>query len=296
MPAHTALHPLLTRLSREAQGWLFMAPAVAVIGVFLIASGLFALYLSFTDYNALRAPHFIGLANYRRILADPIAVRCFLNTVKYVVMFVPANLVLALAVALLLSRPVRGIRIIRTVYFIPVVISSVVVVSIFKAVFEFKFGVANYLLQMAHLEPVPWYSDRHWALFTIALLGLWKSVPFNSIIFLAGLQDVPGELLDAARVDGANAWGRFRHVIVPYLRPVITFVLVLSTIGAFRVFTEMFVLTKGGPENSTRTISLYAYNTAFTYWNMGYASALSFVLMGIVLVIALVQLRVSRTE
>ncbi len=286
----------LRRMAAHLQGWVFMSPAVVVIGTFLIAAGLYAFYLSFTDYNALRAPHFIGLNNYRRILVDPIAVRSFLNTVKYAAMFVPLNLALALALAMLLNGRFRGIRLVRGVYFIPVVVSTVVVVSIFKALCEYKFGVVNYLLQRAHLEPIPWYADRHWALFTIVLLGLWKSAPFNAIIFLAGLQDVPAELIDAARVDGANAWGRFRHVVLPHLRPVTTFVLVLSTIGAFRVFTEMYVLTKGGPENSTRTISLYAYNTAFTYWNMGYASALSFVLLGIVLVIALVQLRASRAE
>ena len=285
-----------TRLERHVQGWLFMGPAVAVIGTFLIASGLYAFYLSFTDYNALGPPKFVGISNYRRIFADPIAVRSFLNTVKYAAMFVPLNLVFSLGLAMLLNRRFPGMRIIRGIYFIPVVVSTVVVVSIFKAMLEYKFGVVNYLVQAVGLEPIPWYADRHWALFTIVLLGLWKSAPFNSIIFLAGLQDVPAELVDAAKVDGANAWQRFRNVVMPHLRHVTTFVVVLSTIGAFRVFTEMYVLTKGGPENSTRTISLYAYNTAFTYWNMGYACALSFVLLAIVLLVALVQLRASRAD
>lgn len=295
-PARARAGARSRRFAQHLHGWLFIGPAVLVIGTFVIASGFHAFYLSFTNYNALAPPHFVGISNYRRILADPIAMRSFLNTVKYAVMFVPLNLALSLALALLLSRTLRGMRIIRGIYFVPVVVPMVVVVSIFKALCEYKFGVVNYVLGLVHLGPVPWYSDRHWALFTIVMLGLWKSAPFNAIIFLAGLQDVPAELMDAARADGANAWERLRHVVLPYLRPVTTFVLVLSTIGAFRVFTEMYVLTKGGPENSTRTISLYAYNTAFTYWNMGYASALSFVLLGIVLLIALVQLRSMRMD
>lgn len=277
-------------------GYIFIFMSLVIIGVFVLFATGYAFYLSFTNYSGFRPPQFVGLRNYINVFRDTIALQSFRNTLFYVMITVPLNLILSLAAAMLLNREFRGIRFVRSAYFVPVVVSAVVTVTIFKAMYEFPDGVFNELLKLIGLKPIAWYRDKRYALMSIIIMSLWKSTSFNSIIFLAALQDTPQDLIDAAKVDGANAWQRFLNVIVPHLRPVITFVVVLGTIGGFRIFTEPYVLTQGGPENATRTIALYTYNNAFQYRMFGYAGALSFVLLAIILLISLIQLRLSRAD
>ncbi|NOZ29495.1 MAG: sugar ABC transporter permease [Chloroflexi bacterium] len=284
------------RVREAIDGYMFIALSALIIGVFVLFAAGYAFYLSFTNYSGFQPPQFVGLRNYVNVFRDTIALQSFRNTLIFVMVTVPLNVLLSLAVAMLLNREFVGMRLIRSIYFIPVVVSAVVTVTIFKVLYEFPDGVFNELLKAAGLEPIAWYRDKHYALISIMIMSLWKSTSFNSIIFLAALQDTPRDLIDAAKVDGADGWQRFLNVIVPHLRPVITFVVVLGTIGGFRVFTEPYVLTQGGPENATRTIALYTYNNAFQYRMFGYAGALSFVLLAIILLISLIQLRLSRAD
>lgn len=284
------------RVREAVDGYLFIAPAVLILGVFVLGAGIYALYLSFTNYTGLSAPHFVGLHNYAATFHDTIALQSFANTLIFTGVTIPANIALSLGAGLILNRRFIGVRFLRTAYFIPVVVSAVVAVSVFKAMYDFRYGVFNAILGLVGIQPIGWYADQHYAMLSVIILSLWKSISFNSIIFLAALQDTPDDLIDAAKVDGANAIQRFAHVILPHLRHVVTFVLILSAIGGFRVFTEPYVLTQGGPDNATRMIMLYIYNSAFSYNQMGYAAALSFVLLAIILILSLILLRLSEPD
>jgi ABC-type sugar transport system permease subunit len=218
------------------------------------------------------------------MIEDPVARQSFFNTILYVVFFVPLSIVLALAVALLLQPNFRGMKLIRSIYFVPAVLSSMVTVSIFRFLYDARHGPIGALLETLGYAPIAWLEQSGYAMAAIIGLTLWKSVPFNAIIFLAALQSVPVELHEAARMDGAGMVRRLFNVTVPSLRPMIGALTILATIGAFRVFEPMFVLTQGGPANSTRSIALHAYLAGFRDGELGYSSAVSFVLLAIILI------------
>lgn len=291
----TMISRLKHRRHEAAWGGLFLAPGVTIIYAFVLLAGVFAFLLSFTHCSRFGTITWAGLYNYRKLISDPLALRSFANTMQYVVVFVPANLALALSIALLLNRQFPGMRIIRSIYFVPVVVSGVVVVSIFRFIYDRDFGPLNAVLTAVGFEPVPWLWDAGYAMWSIIAMDLWKASAFFSIIFLAALQDVPRELHEAAEVDGAGTMRRFWHVTLPSLRLVITAVLALSSIGAFRVFIPMFVLTQGGPAYATRTIALHAYLAGFRDGELGYSSATSFALLGIILAATLL-LNWARSE
>ncbi len=284
------------RWHEAAWGGGFLLPGVTIIYGFVLLAGLLAFVLSFTHCSRYGTITWAGLYNYRKLLTDPLALRSFVNTLHYVAVFVPANLCLALGIALLLNRRFPGMRLIRSVYFVPVVVSGVVVVSIFRFIYDRDYGPINAVLTTIGFEPVPWLWDAGWAMWSIIAMDLWKASAFFSIIFLAALQDVPRELHEAAEVDGASTVRRFWHVTLPSLRPVITAVVALSSIGAFRVFIPMFVLTEGGPAYATRTIALHAYLAGFRDGELGYSSATSFTLLGIILTATLVLTWVRRRD
>jgi multiple sugar transport system permease protein len=282
--------------SETVAGALLMLPGVTIIYVFILLTALLAFALSFTHCSRYGTITWAGLYNYRKLFTDPLALRSFFNTLRYVAVFVPVNLALALGIALLLNRRFPGMRLIRSVYFVPVVISGVVAVSIFRFLYDRDYGPINAVLGTIGFEPVAWLRNPRWAMGSIIGMDLWKASAFFSIIFLAALQDVPGELHEAAMVDGAGPLSRFRHVTLPSLRPVITAVVILSSIGAFRVFIPMFVLTEGGPAYSTRTIALHAYLAGFRDGELGYSSAVSFSLLVLILLATLVLQRVRRRQ
>jgi len=276
-------------------GVLFLLPGVGIVlGCVLLPAAL-ALALSFTHCSRYGTITWAGLYNFGRLFTDPIAARSFANTVKYVVVFVPANLVLALGIALLLNRRFPGMRLIRSVYFVPVVVSGVVAVSIFRFIFDRDFGPLNALLATLGYQPVPWLWSDTTALWAIIAMDLWKSSAFFAIIYLAALQGVPRELTEAATVDGAGRLAIFRHVTLPSLRSVTQAVLALSLIGAFRVFVPMYVLTQGGPAYSTRTMALHAYLAGFRDGELGYSSAVSFALLVVILGVTAVVNRLWRS-
>jgi len=276
------------RLHESLTATVYVAPGVGIVALCVFIPLIVAFGLSFTHCSRFLNVRWAGLYNYQKLFSDPLALRSLGNTVFYVATFVPLNLMLALALALLLNRAFRGMKIIRGAYFVPVVLSMVVTVSIFRFLYDRNYGPINTALGLLGFEPVPWLDSPGLALWSIIFMALWKSGAFFSIILLAALQDVPKSLHEAAMVDGAGVWDRFRHVTVPSITPVMGAVLVLSSIGAFRVFVPMYVLTQGGPAHSTRTLALHAYDAAFANGEIGYSSAICFVLMAIIISVSLV--------
>jgi len=274
-------------------GWLFIAVPVVLFVVFLLVPIVAAGVMSLSDYSIIGETTWLGLENYRRMLADPFFWIAMRNTVVYTVMFVPLGLVTALGSALLLNRQARTVKLFRTFFYIPVVSSTVATATIWYWLLNPQHGLFNVVLGWFGINGPAWLYDSKWAMFAIVLMSVWAGFGANMLIFLGGLQGVPQELVDAARVDGANAWQRFRHITVPALSRTTFLVSTLLVIAAFQVFDQAYVLTKGGPGNSTLTIVYYIYNKGFDRLEMGYASAMSLVLFVIILVVSLVNARLS---
>jgi multiple sugar transport system permease protein len=285
--------PINSLRRREALvGYLFILPAV--IGFLLFTAGpiLASLALSLTDFNIITPPTWIGLQNYRDLVADPLFWQSVTVTVKYAAFALPLGLVLALALAVLLNQKVRWVAFWRTIYYLPAVVSGAAIAVLWSWILNPEFGIVNLVLRAAGITGPNWLGDPRTALPSLVLVGLW-GVGGSVVIYLAGLQGIPTDLYDAAKVDGANAWQRFTNVTLPMLSPVIFFNLVIGLIAAFQFFTEPFVMTDGGPQNSTLTYMLYLYRNAFDYLRMGYASALAWVFFVVVLLLTLAVFRSS---
>lgn len=274
-------------------GYLFIAPWLIGFFCWTIGPMAVSLGMSFTNWNLLAPAKWIGLTNYGQIGHSQTTLTSLGNTVYYVALAVPLSLLVALGVALLLNLPLRFGAFYRLVVYLPVVTSGVATAILWAWLFAPQIGLIDWLLQSVGLPSIPWLSSTTWSKPAFILMALW-GVGGQAIIFLAGLKGVPQELLDAAHVDGASAWGRFRHVTVPQLSPVILLNGITGIIGAFQVFTAAFVMTQGGPAESTLFYVLNLYNNAFVYFNMGYAAALAWVLFVFVLVLSLLVLRLSR--
>jgi multiple sugar transport system permease protein len=286
-------------LSAEARAaaWL-LAPALLVIGVcFLLPVGA-ALLLSLTDFDIYAVAdlgnlRFIGLGNYRRLLADPVFWTALRNTVYFAFAGGPLSVLVSLAAALLLdSRLARWKTLFRTVFFAPVVTTLVAVAVVWRYLYHPHFGLLNRALGWIGVPAIDWLGDPRWAMPAIILLAVWKNFGYNMIVFLAGLQNIPVTLYEAARIDGAGWWRQLRHVTLPMLAPTFLFVGVITMIGYFQLFTEPYVLTRGegGPLNSTLSVVLLMYKQGFRFWNMGYAAALAFVLFLVILAVTALQL------
>jgi multiple sugar transport system permease protein len=279
---------------REAMwGYLFLAPFIA--GVILWQAGplLLSLYHSFTDYEVLTPPVWVGLENYERMVNDRLFWISLVNTVIYTVMSVGIYMVFALGGALLLNAKVRGIKIFRVVTYLPSQLPIVASAFIFLWIFEPNFGVANFILETIGLEPQKWLFDPVLAKPTLAIMSIW-GIGTGIIIFLAGLQSVPESLYDAAKVDGAGNVRQFFHVTLPLISPVLLFNLIISIIASFQVFDLAYLMTKGGPGTETLFYVLYIFRNAFELFKMGYASALAWVFFLIVLVLTFVNFRIAR--
>lgn len=279
-------------LRRHLRGYLFAAPWL--IGFLLFTAGpmLASFYLSFTRYDVTSEMTWIGLRNYLKLPGDSLILKSLYNTAYYSFLAVPLGIILALFFALLLNQELPGMRVMRTIYYLPSVTSGVAVSLLWLWVLDPQFGIVNTLLRAVGLPGPPWLQSPAWAKPALILMSTW-SVGTTTLIFLAGLQGVPRHLYDAASVDGANFWQRFRYVTVPMLTPTIFFNLVMGIIGSFQVFTQAYVMTQGGPNNSTLFYMIYLYNQAFTYVRMGYASAMAWLLFAIILALTLLVLRSS---
>ena len=279
--------------------YAFLAPALVLIGVFFFLPVLAALLLSFTDYDiyAIGDPanaRFVGARNYRQLLETPLFWQALRNTFYFALVGGPLSIAVSLGAALLLNaKLVRFKAFFRTVYFIPFVTTLVAVAIVWRYLYHTRYGLLNYGLGIFGIDPVDWLGDPRWAMPAIILMTVWKSFGYNMLIFIAGLQAIPEELYEAARIDGAGALQRFRHVTLPQLGPTLVFVTVITMIGFFQLFVEPYVMTNGGPLRSTTSVVLLMYEEGFRWWRMGYAAALAFVLFIVILIATLLQLRLQ---
>lgn len=274
-------------------GLAFLAPSLIILLVFVILPVLWAFQLSFTSWEARSTEQaYIGLQNYVDLLGSEDMWQAIRNTVYFTGMKIPLDIILSLGIALILNQKLRGISIFRTAYFLPVITSVVAVSAIWRVIYNPSFGLANSFLQMINLPTQRWLSDPALALPSVTLVALWKGLGYDIVIFLAGLQGIPRMYYEAAEIDGANLWQRFRHVTWPLLSPVTFFVLVVGIINSFKVFSQIHVLTpEGGPLNSTTVLVFYLYELAFQQFKFGKAAAVAFILFGMVLLITFIQRR-----
>jgi len=287
----------LGRLERK-WGWLLCAPFALGLVLFSLGPITTALGLAFYQWDNLTPPRFVGLANWHQLFHDELFWKALRNTLFYVVGSVPTGVILALGLALIVNARLPGIGLFRTVYFTPVVTSTVAVALVWTWVYDSNYGLLNYVIEQIgklvglKIKPIAWLNDPRTAMPAIIAMSVWKGLGYNMIIFLAALQNVPRELYEAAAIDGANRFRQFWHVTLPSISPVMFFVVVTSLIGAFQVFDQVYIMARDGrPANSTLTLVYYLYNHAFRYLNMGYACTIGmalFVLIGAVTGIQLV--------
>ncbi len=282
--------------------WGFLAPALALIGVFFLLPVSAALFLSFTDFDIyavgdLANARLVGLRNYAQLLQTPIFWAALKNTFYFALVGGPLSVAVALGAALLVNaRLVRFKGLFRTLYFVPFVTTLVAVAVVWRYLYHPQYGLINYALGALGIGPVDWLGDPRWAMPSIILMAVWKNFGYNMLIFIAGLQNIPEELYEAARIDGAGALRQFQRITVPMLGPTLVFVAVITMIGYFQLFAEPYVMTQGGPLRSTTSVVLLMYEEGFRWWRMGYAAAIAFVLFIIILLATLLQLGLQRRE
>jgi multiple sugar transport system permease protein len=283
-------------LARREALWAyaFITPWIIGFLIFTVGPMLASLFFSFTEYDIVNPPRWIGITNYVNLFHDELFWHSLSVTFKYAVIALPLGLIISYLMAVLLNSKIRGINVWRTIYFLPSVIAGVAVALLWSRIFDPKFGILNPFLAQFGIKGPGWLSDPQWAVPALVIMSLW-SVGGNIIIYLAGLQGVPTDLYDAAKVDGATALQRFRHVTLPMTTPVIFYNLILGLIGTFQYFTEVYVLTNGtgNPGRATLFYNLYLYQNAFRYFHMGYASTMAWVLFIIVLGFTLLIFRSS---
>jgi multiple sugar transport system permease protein len=283
-------------------GWIFAAPALIVIGVFFGLPVLAALLLSLTDFDLYALAdmanlRFVALGNYVELLRTPMFWKALVNTTYFVAVGVPLSIAVSLAAAMLLNaRVARFKALFRTALFAPVVTTLVAVAVIWRYLFHTSYGLVNWTLGQVGIGPVDWLGDPAWAMPTIMLFAVWKNFGYNMVIFLAGLQSIPQDLYEAARIDGASKWRQFQHITLPMLGPVLLVVGVITISGYFQLFAEPYVMTRGDPLQSTVSVLYFMYEEGFKWWNLGRASAVAFMLFLIILAITTVLLRLGRRK
>ena len=279
---------------------MFVAPALVVIGIFFLLPVVAALGLSFTDFDLYALAdtknlRFIAFGNYVDVLHEPLFWKSLVNTLYFVVVGVPSSIAASLGAAMLLNSPLAKLKgIFRTALFAPVVTTIVAVALIWRYMFNTRYGLINYALIHLGLAPIDWLGNPHWSMPAIILFAVWKNFGYNMIILLAGLQAIPQDLYEAARIDGASVWAQFRHITLPSLRPVMLLVSIITVAGYFQLFAEPYVMTRGDPLQSTYSVLYYMFEQGFTWWNLGRATAIAFLLFAITLAATRVLLWFGR--
>jgi multiple sugar transport system permease protein len=287
--------------SRTAAAWIFLSPALGVIGIFFVIPVLAAFVLSFTDFDIYALGNweyirFVGLQNYLRILDTPLFWTALKNTFYFVLVGGPLSVAVSLGTALMLNSKLAKFKTLyRTIYFLPVVSSLIAVAIIWRYLYHPAHGLLNYALAQFGIAPVDWLGDTAVAMPAIIIMAVWKNFGYNMLIFIAGLQNIPEDLYEAAHLDGAGWWQQFREITLPMLKPTSVFVVMITIIGYFQLFAEPYVMTQGGPLNSTTSIVFLMYEQGFRWWSMGYAAAIAFVLFIIILFFTLVQMLLQRS-
>jgi len=287
-------------LKASRVAWWFVGPALLVIAVFFVLPVLAGLAMSLTDFDIyaladLSNLRIVGLRNYAELLQRPLFWKALGNTLYFVVVGVPLSLAVSLGAALLLdSRFARFQPFFRTALFAPVVTTIVAVAVIWRYLLGTRYGFVNYALGAIGIAPIDWLGDPRFAMPAIILFAVWKNFGYNMVILLAGLQSIPRDLYEAARIDGASALARFRYVTLPMLAPILTIVGILTVAGYFQLFAEPYVMTQGGPLQSTVSVLYFMYEEGFKWWNLGTASAVAFMLFLLIFAVTMLQLRQMR--
>jgi multiple sugar transport system permease protein len=287
---HSGLKPLG---SEKIWVWLLLAPTLIGLAFGALGSIFATLGISFFNWDLLTPPKFAGLANYTALLEDRLFRKALVNTFIFVALYVPSVMVASLAIALLLNRPVRGVGFFRTAYFLPAVSSAVAVGLVWSWIYAKDTGVLNYIIRGLGGQPVNWLGTNM-AMTSVVIMNVWGAVGEGAIIFLAGLQAVPRTFYEAADVDGANEWAKFRHITLALITPSIFFQLIIATINAFQAFEFIYVLTRGGPNGATTTVVYSIYRNGFDFFRMGFASAQALVLATLIFSLTLFYFWLQR--
>ncbi|MFN8444868.1 MAG: sugar ABC transporter permease [Caldilineaceae bacterium] len=280
------------RYRQEFWAWVFLAPGLLYFLIFLILPLLASIYVSFTDWDIMTPPEWVGIANYQELLQNEIIRRSIFNTFYYAIVTIPITIALGLLIALALNRAFFGRAVFRVIYYLPVVISAAATALLWIWIFQSQVGLLNHVLKALALPTQNWLTSPKYAMPVIMWTGIWQSLGWSVVVFLAGLQGIPEIYYEAGKIDGANGRQLFRHVTWPLLAPTTLFVFVILIIGSLQVFGTVLIMTDGGPLNSTTVIVHQVYINAFQYLRMGYASAMGIILFLFILLLALTNLRI----
>lgn len=280
------------QMRKNLVAYSFILPNFLGFAIFTLGPVLFAFVLGFLNWDGNNPMTFAGLDNFKKLLTDSRFHDALLNTILYVIGTVPLTMACSLGLAVVLNQKVKGRNFFRTVSFFPYVASLVAVAAVWNMIFNPANGPVNMVLSKLGVQNLPgWAADKNWALITVILFSVWKSMGYYMVIYLAGLQGISGELYEAAGLDGANNWQKFKNITWPMLSPTTFFVVIMLTINSFKVYDQMYMITQGGPGTSTLVLVYHIYNVAFKNWDLGYASAVSMVLFLLVLIVTIVQFR-----
>lgn len=269
--------------------FLFIAPVFIYNMIFKIAPIFASLYLSLTDFSGFGEANFVGISNYLKALTDSEFWNAVLKTIQFSAEVLPLNMIVSLLLALLVNNSIRGIGIFRSIYYLPVITPMVAASMIWIWLYDAQFGILNLLLSFFNIQPINFLKDTKWALHSLVAMRVWRGAGWNMLVYLAGLQGIPKFLYEAASIDGATKSKKFLKITLPLLRPVHIYVLIVGLASTLQTFTEVYVMTGGGPLQSTTTVGLLVYRTAFDYMKMGYASAMSFILGVIIMILSIVS-------
>lgn len=276
--------------------YLLVSPYLIFVIVFVLFPVFFCFFLTFHKWNIISPMRFIGAGNYTRLIHDRLFWKAIVNTLKFLLLHIPLQLIVSLFLAQLLSLQIKGVSFFRATFFLPVIVSGVVITIIWQQLFGYDTGMFNRILTSIGLSKTGWLVNPDIAIYSIAIMATWKNIGLYVILFLVGLQTVPPQYYEAAKLEGASAWQRFYHITLPMINPTIFMVVVLSTIGGFSLFIEPYIMTAGGPLNQTLSAVLYIYKQAFQYYNMGYSATLGFFYAFLIMTVVVLQKKFIEKE
>jgi ABC-type sugar transport system permease subunit len=282
--------------SKRILPYLLVSPYILFVAVFVLFPVIFCFYLTFHKWNIIAPMHFIGTDNYSRLFHDRLFWKAIVNTLKFLLLHIPLQLLVSLTLAELLNRKIRAISFFRGSFFLPVIVSGVVVTILWQQLFAYDSGLINRLLTSIGIHKIGWLVNPDIAIYSIAVMATWKNVGLYVILFLVGLQTVPTQYYEAAKLEGASRWQQFYHITLPMINPTIFMVVILSTIGGFSLFIEPYIMTGGGPMNQTLSAVLYIYKQAFQYYNMGYSATLGFFYAIMIMTVVILQKKFIEKE
>ena len=282
--------------TRAKGGFYFILPSVIILGIFGVAVTVMNVGFSLTKWSALTSPVFNGLSNYKRFFTDQVALTSLLNTFYYAILYVIPTVVISLLLALLLNRQSRIMSFFRALYYVPVITSYVIVIVVWQWIFDYDIGLLNQIGALLGADKVPWLLSKKLAMPSIVIMSIWKNVGYSTLMFLAGLQTVDTTLLEAARIDGASSVRTFFSVTLSELKPTISLAVVMVTTWAFQMFVQPYMMTQGGPDYATNTITYYLYQQAFSSYNIGYGSAIATIGVSIFLIIVQIEKYLLREK